>query len=726
VVSGGRRPPPAPPPPRRRRSSGGGRVPVTPQPDRGPRWWRAIPPRWRLGIRIGLGAFAAVCGVLGALIAYALLTIPNVSAIGQATGTLRIYDRNHTVITEIGHDDVSRTSVTLDQVAPILQKATIAAEDRQFYQEGAFNFSRVAKALFVDVIARRPEQGASTITQQLAKLAFFGANADRSPLRKLREALLADEIDRRYSKAEILDKYLNLINYGHGAYGIQNAARTYFSKDASALDLREASLLAGLPQAPAYYDPFENATAAFGRMHYVVSALQATGDITAAQADSVDPLAADPQTARANQQALLADLSRHPQSPVFGGAAPHFVQYVRDSLQQMFSDDPAAIDGDIEVDTTLDLTAQRQAVTAVTGVDRKIGHGANNAALLMLDPTTGDILAMVGSAGFGDDAIGGQFNVVTAERRPGSSFKPYVYETGFKDGTLRPSTLLDDTAAESARLGGVKDFDRQFLGRITAARALLLSRNVPAEEAMTIAGIQPVIDFAHSLGITSTLAPDPSTAIGSSSVQMIQHAAGYAAFANGGHKVQPRAIRRVVSGQDVLFDPGDPPAGPQLMSADQAALVPQILRGYPGYWGLPFRRPTAGKSGTTDDFVDAWYMAYTPDLVVATWAGHTEGGNPSEVGMDGVYGTTVGKAVTVPFVNALPASMFRHSFQSASTPSPTTAPTPTAAPTAEATPTPEGTPTPLLPLPTLPFATPPEPSPSGSATTTSQLGGPSP
>jgi membrane peptidoglycan carboxypeptidase len=676
-----------------------------------------MPPRWRLGIRIALGLVALQCLLLGGMVAYAALTTPNVGAIGRATGTIRIYDRNHTLITEVGHDDVSRTSVSLGKVAPILQQATVAAEDRQFYQEGAFNFTRIAKALFVDVIARRPSQGASTITQQLAKLAFFGSNADRSPLRKLREALLANQIDRSYSKAEILEKYLNLIYYGHGAYGIQNASRTFFNKDASALDLREASMLAGLPQAPSYYDPFQNPTAAFRRQHYVVSALLVTGAITAAQAESVDPLASDPAVAARNQQALRTDLSKNPQSPAFGGLAPHFAQYVRDSLQQQFADDPGVTEGNLEIDTTLDLAAQRQAVAQVATVERSIGHRANNAALLMLDSTTGDILAMAGSADFNNDAIGGQFNVVTAERRPGSSFKPYVYETGFKNGALTAQTILQDTAAESARLGGVKDFDRQFLGPMSAARALLLSRNVPAEQAMTIAGVQQVIDFAHSLGISSNLAANPTTAIGSSSVRMIEHAAAYAAFANGGHKVSARAIRKVISGTNVVFDEPEPSAGTQVMSADEAGSITRILRGYAAQWGLGFRHPTAGKSGTTDDFVDAWYMAYTPDFVVATWAGHTEGDNSSEIGMDGVYGTSVGKAIAVPFVNSLPATMFRHSFDAAAgapTPSPTPSATPT--PASEATPAPEQTPPPLLPLPRLGSTETPAPAARGAPT----------
>jgi penicillin-binding protein 1A len=696
------------PPARRRRRSGSGVTPgattvaVPEGTGRGPGWWRRIPPGWRIGIRIVLALVAVQCLLLAGLVVYAALTTPDVSAIGLATGTMSIYDRDHTLITEIGQGDVTRTSVSLDKVAPILQKATISAEDRQFYDEGAFNFGRIAKALFVDVIARRPSQGASTITQQLAKLAFFGPNADKSPLRKLREALLANEIDRKYSKAQILDKYLNLIYYGHGAYGIQNASRTFFNKDASALDLREASLLAGLPQAPSYYDPFENPSAAFDRMHYVVTALVATGDITEAQAETVDPRASDPAVADRNQQALKADLSKNPQSPAFGGDAPHFAQYVRDSVEQQFADDPDVIAGDLEVDTTLDLTVQRLAAKQVATVAKRVGHNANNAAMLVLDPNTGDIRAMVGSADFNDDSIGGQFNVVTAERRPGSSFKPYVYEEGFKNGSLTPGTILQDTAAESAKLGGVKDFDRQFYGPISAARALLLSRNVPAEQAMTIAGIQPVIDFAHSLGITNTLAPNPTTAIGSSSVTMIEHTAAYAAFANGGHKVSARAILKVISGSDVVVDAGEPSPGPEVMTAAQAGMITRILRGYPAQWGLGFRRATAGKSGTTDDFVDAWYMSYTPDLVVATWAGHTAGDSTAEVAMDGVYGTTVGEDITVPFVNSLPASVFAHSFGAAAsppTPPPTPVPTPTSEPIPEATPNPEESPTPLLPLP---------------------------
>lgn len=598
-----------------------------------------------------------MCLFLVALVAYAAVTLPNVDDIGRRTGTIRILDRNGQTIAELGHDNVSRSDVPLDKVAKVMQQATIAAEDRNFYGEGAFDVPRILKALFVDVLARRPEQGASTITQQLAKQAFF-VSSDRSFLRKLREAMLAYEIDRRYSKDEILDKYLNVIYYGEGAYGVENAAEVYFGKHAAELDLAEASLLAGLPQAPSYNDPHNNPQAAFARQHYVLSGMVAIGAITQAQMDAVDPLAADPAIAAQHQQAILADLRNgRPQAIV--GPAPHFAQYVRDQVNQLFHDDPAVLNGDLVVQTPLDLGIQARGQQAVSqGVDH-LGHRANNGALLMLDARTGDMVAFVGSKDFNDATIGGQYDVITALRRPGSSFKPYVYEEAFKEGVLRPSSILQDTAAESAKLGGVQDFDRRFLGPITAATALLLSRNVPAEQAMTIAGIDKVIAFAHSLGITSYLAPNASTAIGTSAVRMIEHAGAYVAFANGGERFAPRAILRVSDAHgNVLYDAGPARPQAQVMTPAQAWEINRILVDYPGVWGLAFHHQTAGKSGTTDDFVDAWYMSYTPNFVVATWAGHTEADNPAEQGMDGVYGTTVGKAITVPFVNSLPSSWF--------------------------------------------------------------------
>ena len=228
--------------------------------------------------------------LIGGLVVYAALTLPDINSIGQKTGTIKILDSHGTLIAEVGHDSVARNDVTIDQIAPILQKATIAAEDRNFYTEGAFNPARILKALVDDIILRRPAEGASTITQQLAKQAFFGATADKSPLRKVRELLLANQIDSRYSKQQVLDQYLNITYYGENAYGIENASMRYFGKHAKDLTLAEAALLAGLPEAPSFNDPYSNPDAAYARMHYVLGSLVAVGDIKQADADAVDPL----------------------------------------------------------------------------------------------------------------------------------------------------------------------------------------------------------------------------------------------------------------------------------------------------------------------------------------------------------------------------------------------------------------------------------------------------
>jgi len=670
--------------------------------------------------------------LLGALVVYAAATLPSLDNIGKATGTIRLLDRHGKLIAEFGHDNTSRTYVPLARISPTLQDATIATEDRNFYDEGAFNFGRIIKALFVDVIARRPSQGASTITQQLAKLAFFGPDAQKSVLRKLREALLANQIDRSYSKQEILEKYLNLIYYGHGAYGIENASEIFFGKHAAELDLREASLLAGLPQAPGLYDPFENHSAAFARQHIVLVSMVEDGKLSVADADAIDPTTGDADAQAAKQNAVLSDLAHGRQTAT--SVAPHFVQYVREQLEEKFKDDPAVTAGTLTVTTTLDLDLQAKADAAVKNGVAKIGNGANNGALLMIDSHGGDILALVGSRDFEDASIDGQYDVVTGERRPGSSFKPYVYEEGFRSGALQPGSMLDDTAEESRKLGNLHDFDGRFMGKMTAARALLLSRNVPAVQAMTIVGVQDVIDFAHTLGITSDLAMNPNTAIGSSAVRMLDHATAYAAFSNGGRVVESKSILKVVDGSgQTLLDDSQPSVGDQVMTAQQDYSLTKILIGYPQQWGLPFRHQTAGKSGTTDHFVDAWYMAYTPDFVVATWAGHTEADRPGEIPMDGVFGTTVGRQIAVPFVNSLPDNRF-HNFSTvpgsltdcaspdvslpalsaavsgcptpSATPSLSPSPSPSPSPTATPTETPTSTPKPKpTPTPT-PTATP--------------------
>lgn len=582
--------------------------------------------------------------------AYAAATLPNLNQISSATGTVTFTDRNGVVLARTGRGNHPVTPVKLEQVATVMQQATIAAEDRNFWHEGSFDVKAVGRAVLVDAISHRPDQGASTITQQLAKLAFLSPH--KTALRKLRETMLGQELASRYSKQQILEMYLNLVYYGHGAYGVGQASQIYFGKQPRDLTLREASLLAGLVDAPSFNDPFRNPDAAFARQHYVLMGMVDTAAITESAAAAVDPLTPYPPAASVNQQAVLAELKQgRPLSPE---QAPHFVDYASGELQRVLSDDPSVLNQSLTVTTTLDSGKQLAANRAIQLGVPKVGGGANNGALLMLDAHTGEILAMVGSADYGDAAIGGEYNIVTALRRPGSSFKPYVYAEAFAEKKLTPYSTLHDTYAESQLLGGVKDFDNRFYGFLSARRALVLSRNVPAEEAMAKAGIPEVLSLARNLGIHSQLSPDVSTAIGSSAVTMLDHTSAYATLANGGATVSPASILRVTAADGKVLYQRQPPAGRPVLTAGVACDVTNILRDYPGQWGLAFHQPTAGKSGTTDSFVDAWYMAYTPDWVVATWAGHTEGSTRREFPMRNVYGVNMAADVTVPFVNALP------------------------------------------------------------------------
>jgi membrane peptidoglycan carboxypeptidase len=693
--------------------------------------------RWRRVVLV----IAATCGsfilLLAGLTVYAAMTLPSIDDIGKATGTIKILDRNGNVIAEVGHDATSRSSVTIDQIAPLMQDAILSAEDRNFYNEGAFDFKRIVKAVVDDIILRRPAEGASTITQQLVKQAFFGQQASKSPLRKIREALLANAIDGRYSKEQILDLYLNLTYFGENAYGIENAAERYYGKHAKDLTLAEAAMLAGLPQAPSATDPYKNPEGAYKRMHYVLGGLVAMGKVTQQDADAADPLvggsSADPTQLAAqqqHQQAITTDLENgKPNTSV--GLAPHFTQYIQDQLQQQLANDPSYLNGDLMVTTTLDLPTQERAQRIVHDGIAKIGRGANNGALLMIDANTGEIIAMVGSADFNNNAIAGQYNVVTAQRQVGSSFKPYVYETAFREGVVRPDTILQDTPEESRALGGVQDWDRRYMGDITATRALLASRNIPAEQTMERAGVNNVIDFAHSLGITSDLAPNASTAIGTSAIRMIDHASAYAAFANGGHKVTAHGILRVLDGNgNVIVDNTHIAGEGQVMTPVQAWNITKILRGYASYWGIPIKWDTAGKSGSTDNTVDAYYMSYTPDWVVATWAGHTDGSNPAQMPMDGVFGSTMAHYVSAPFINSLPrphaftpvsGSLTDCASPDQSVVDQSACPTPTPSPSPSPSETPSPSPSPTLPVespslcPTgIPTLTPqPSPSPSG-------------
>src|SRR3989454_5054153 len=591
-----------------------------------PDWWPNANHKWLKTAGVAGGLILLL--VLGTF-AYALATLPDPSKLDLAAGSIAIQDRHGTLIEQRNAEGARVTPVTLDHINPLLKNATIAVEDKNFYQHHGIDWGRVIKAGIVDTIARRPEQGASTITEQLAKLAVL-RSPKRSILIKLREALVATSLESRYKKDEILQIYLNTIFYGHHATGVEAASEVYFGKHASELNLSEASMLAGLPNGPSYYDPALHLERAKSRQAVVLDAMARQQMITSDQA-------AEAADAKLN---FVFKENRSSQ-------APHFVDFVFEQLENLYG--PSVVNrGGFVVKTTLDLNLQKAAERAVAVGQQRLGPlGADNGDFLAMDPKTGEILAMVGSADFFNNDIKGQFNVVTGLRQPGSSFKPYVYEQAFKSRKLTMGNLLDDTSRHFAG-GQFHDFDFRDMGIITAHKALVQSRNIPALETMQMTGIDDVNNLAHEMGITTNLKREVTTAIGSSEVRMLDHAVGYAVFATGGVRHDPVSVLSVTDRGGNNLDTPSPPKAKQVLTAQEAYLITYILKDYSSTWGLGWNRPFAGKSGTTNNYHDAWMMAYAPNLVVGAWVGHTGPGNSN---MNGVYGSMVGSSTLRDFIN---------------------------------------------------------------------------
>jgi membrane peptidoglycan carboxypeptidase len=574
-------------------------------------------------------ALALILLLVIATFAYAFATLPDPSRLDLAGGDVKIVDRHDNLIEQRNAQGVRVIPVELKEISPNLRNATIAVEDRHFYQHHGVDWARVIKAGIIDVITRRPQQGASTITEQLAKIAILHS-PKKTILRKLREAMVATALESRYSKDDILKLYLNSIYYGHHATGVEAAAQVYFGKHAKDLTLGEAALLAGLPNGPTYYDPAVHKERALARQAIVLDAMVNNDMITSAQAGQAknEPLKFVFKENRSSQ-------------------APHFVDYVFEQLESAYGAS-AVNSGGLSVKTTLDLNLQKAAEQAVAvGMQRLGPLGADNGDFLAMDPKTGEILAMVGSADFLNKDIHGEFNVVTALRQPGSSFKPYAYEQAFRSRRLTMGSMLDDTSRHFAN-GQFHDFDYRDMGMMTAHKALLLSRNIPALETMQAAGVDNVVNFAHDMGITTPLKSEIATVIGSSEVRMLDHAVGYGVFAAGGVRHDPVSILEVKGKDNTTLDKPHAPAAKQVISPAEAYLITYILKDYSNQWNLGWNKPFAGKSGTTNNYRDAWMMAYAPNLVIGAWVGHTGHGNQD---MNGVYGSMVGSSVLRDFIN---------------------------------------------------------------------------
>ena len=503
--------------------------------------------------------------------------------------------------------DTGGPAIRLIDLPPYLPKAFVAIEDRRFYDHIGIDPLGVSRALMRDVIGRSGIEGGSTLTQQLAKNLFL--TQERTLSRKIQEAILALWLERRYSKDQILELYLNRVYFGSGAYGVEAAAQKYFGKSARFVTLPEAALLAGLMKSPTRLAPNRNLAGANERAAEVITAMAEQGHITEAMAKS----------ALANPAQVVHDKG--------AGSINYVADYVMDALD----DTVGAIDDDIVVTTTIDPKMQAEAERALTDELNAKGakFGVEQGALVALDPA-GAVKAMVGGRNYADS----QFNrAVAAKRQPGSSFKPFVYLAALEKG-LTPDTVRED-APISVKGWNPENYSREYFGPVTLTKALALSLNTVAVRLGLEVGPKAVVAVAHRLGITSDLDPVPSIALGSSEVTPLEMVSAYAAFANGGVGVQPHVISRVrTAGGKQLYVRRNASFGrvidPQYVAMMNQMMQETLLTGTARKAELPGWQ-AAGKTGTSQDWRDAWFVGYTSYLVAGVWLGNDDGSPTKKV-----------------------------------------------------------------------------------------------
>lgn len=647
-------------------------------------WQRALGCLLRIVI-VGLfiTVLMAIMGISFLLFQYYRIaaTLPPVDDLRQRAAqfeTTRILDRNGNILYEILDPNAGRrTYVPLEAISPYLVAATVATEDSGFYSHPGFDITAIGRAFLQNYQSGDTVSGASTITQQLARSLLFTPEerVELTYMRKVREAILAAEITRRYSKDEILELYLNEIYFGNLAYGVEAAAQTYFRTSANQLTLAQAAFLAGLPQAPSVYDVYTNREVTFRRMDQVLFLMYQTsleqGCIyvsNSPQRICVDAL-------------VVADASNELReyqfpSPDIDIRYPHWVNYVRSLLEEQFDSQTIYRSG-FSVYTTLDPELQDLAEQIVAKqVATLAEHDATNGALVALRPGTGEILAMVGSADFYNEAIDGQVNMAVSPRQPGSSIKPLTYAAAFEKGWT-PGTLIWDVPSEFPPSGDPNDtrppykpvnYDDRFHGPVTVRSALANSYNVPAVKTLDFVGIYDdpnipgedgLISFAHRMGITTLTRDDYglSLTLGGGEVTLLELTGAYATFANGGRRIPPVAITRIEDFSGNLVFEYRPSGGEQLVRPEHAYLITSILSdnaartpafGPNSVLNLPF--PAAAKTGTTNDFRDNWTLGYVPELAVGVWVG-----NADYSPMQNVSGVTGAAPIWAEFmVNAVP------------------------------------------------------------------------
>ncbi len=522
-------------------------------------------------------------------------------------GATQVYDRNGELLADLSEE--KREYVPIEKIPPTLQLATIAIEDTRFFQHNGVDLRGILRALYSNLVSGRITQGGSTITQQLARNLYL--TQKRTLSRKMQEIAIALRLERRFTKEEILEMYLNRVYYGSGAYGVGMAAKAYFGKPVEKLNLSECALLAGIPRRPSYYSPYVNPEAAIRIRNIVLDRMSSLGFITREEAEE------------AKKMPLKLAYSRPPHIARF--KAPYFVFWVIDQLADKYGND-LVYKGGLKIYTTLDMRLQRIAEEAVKrGLERAKGLNAHQAALVAIDYRTGNVVAMVGGKDFSES----QFNRATqAVLQPGSAFKIFVYTTALDNGFDPNDTVVDSPISYP---GGKKpwrpqNFDRKFRGRVTLRYAFEQSINVPAVKIAEKVGIKKVIEYARRMGITTPLAPYLPTAIGASGVRVIDMASAVGVIANNGLRCKPNGILEVRTADGTLLERRKPLAE-FVISEETARKMQEMMRGVVvrGTGRRAIVVPgAAGKTGTSNDFRAAWFVGYAKDLACAVWVGNDD------------------------------------------------------------------------------------------------------
>lgn len=575
--------------------------------------------------------FIALCLVVfaGLGFGYIFAAYQSLSAVGnnmRPAVSSQVFDSHGRLITTL-HSDQNRLPIDINKVPQNLQNAFIAAEDNRFYEHIGIDPIGIFRAIFANLTNRGIAQGGSTITQQLAKNAFL--SQEQTLKRKIQEAMLALEIEHKYSKKEILEMYMNQIYFGQGAYGIQTAAKTYFNKDVNELTLTQCAMLAGLPKSPNYYSPFNNLNEAKKRKNVVLDQMVKYGYVSAAEAEDAK-----------NQDLGLSKSHQSKEADEYAS----FIDYVSQQVAKKYGDDALYKEG-LKIYTTMDVDKQHAAVRAMRNLPNNYtdenGLTQPQAAIVSIDPKTGHILAMVG--GRGQDS----FNRASmAVRQPGSAFKPFVYLTALQHD-MTPDTTMNDQPVTYGSWSP-KNAGGSYSGTMTLSDALAHSVNTIAVQLADQVGTKNIIANAKKMGITTLDAKDDNLAMAlgglTKGVTPLEMASAYGTFANKGVHVKPTAIVKILDRNgNVLEDASTlekEETKTRVMSEREAYEMTTMLEGVIDHGtgtAAAIGRPAAGKTGTTDDNKDAWFVGYTPDIVTAVWIGDDTGSHS----LGEIYGGTI-------------------------------------------------------------------------------------